>query len=243
MENLIRIREPLAWAMVVLSALMLVYLGVELVWYSLAGMEWYQVGDRSMPPISIGWIFGWQGVDYALLLVLVVAVAGCWFPPVVARARTIALAAAWVTTVTVALPWLVLAFALLVWPRAALASVMLPEWWSWLGLLHPAVATGVGVVAAIALWALARPPAEQDESDELAAELDPAEPDEAEDEHPTVWKPSEATGTVWRTADEAAAGAPGSRFLDPEKTSPEWADDASRPEAGRPDDWRPPTNS
>lgn len=247
MENLMRIREPLAWAVVVLSALMLVYQALQILWYMVAGVEWYQVGDSAWPPIAIDWIFGWQGVDYPLLLVLVVVAAGCWFPPAVTRARAIALAAAWVATVSVALPWAVVAFALLVSPRAALTSVTVLDWWAWVSLLRPLIITGLGVVAAVALWALARRPAEADESeDEPAAEADRVALEEAEDANPTVWKPTEATGAVWRTADEAATGAPGARFLEPgnpDSPGAEWADDAPRAEAGPPDDWRPPANS
>ncbi|MCW5954756.1 MAG: hypothetical protein KIT69_21080 [Propionibacteriaceae bacterium] len=246
MENLMRIREPLAWAIVVLSALLLVYQGLQIAWYMVAGIEWYQVGDSVAPPISISWIFGWQGIDYVLMLVLFLAVAGCWIAPAVARARTMTLTAAWIASVAVALPWAVVAFALLVSPLAALASVTPMGGWGWAGLLYPLITTGVGAVAAIALWALARRPAEESESsDEPDAEAGPAELDEAEAENPTVWKPAEATGTVWRTADEAAAGAPGVRSLESGETAPagaEWAEEAVRPEPGTSGDWRPPTS-
>ena len=260
MENLIRIREPMAWAMVVLAALMLVFQGVQLVWYLGAGVVWYPVGDGTSPPISIDWIFGWQGVDYALLLVLVVAVAACWLAPVVARARAIALAAAWVTTVTVALPWLVVAIALLVSPLAATSSLVRLDWWAGLSLLHPLITTGVGVVVATALWARGpRPAAGGGGGAHVPADAPAppaAAPDPDEDERATIWKPSEATGTVWRTADEAAAGAPGSRSLGGGTTPPaaESADDLFRPQAGPADDalrretgsvddWRPSANS
>lgn len=242
MENLMRIREPLAWTMVVLSALMLAYQAIQITWYLIASVEWYPVGDSVRPPLSISWIFGWQGVDYALMLALFVAVAGCWFAPVIQRARTIALVAAWVTTVTVAMPWVVIALTLLVSPASALNTMGPWEWWMPLGLLHPLITTGVGVVAAVALWALARRPAGPEESeDESDAEAGPAEPDA---EKPTVWKPAEATGTVWRTADEAASGAPGSRSLESGTTGSAGAErsgDAPRPEPATGEEWRPPS--
>ena len=251
MENLMRIRGRLAWALVVLAVLTLAFQVVQLTWYLQESVHWYSEGSGSREvTISISWVFGWQGVDYALMLALVVAAAACWVSPAVPRARGIALAAAWTATLTVALPWAAVVFSLLISPETALGSVFSSwEWWLSVSLLHPLITSGVGVVAAIALWALARRPAEQvedeDRPDGEAESADTAELDAAEDEHPTVWKPSDATGTVWRTADEAAAGAPGSRSLASGKTSSgtEWAQDASRLEPGPSDDWRPPANS
>ncbi len=249
MENLMRIREPLAWALVGLAAVSFVLQAVQIVWYLLESVQWYTVGGGDGRLISISWIFGWQGSDHALLLALIVAVVGCWAAPAVPRARPIALTAAWIATGTVAFPWLVVALGLLTWPSSVLTSEAPWEWWMSIGLLPPLIATGVGVVAAIALWALARrPPEESEDEDEGEDEGEPADPrelDEAEEEHPTVWKPAEATGTVWRTADEAAAGAPGARSLEPGRTaSPgaEWADETDPPEPGPSDDWRPPSS-
>lgn len=249
MENLIRIREPLAWALMVLAALTLAFQAVQIVWYLLESVQWYTVGgDTGGPSVSINWIFGWQGVDYALMLALVAVVAGCRVGPAVPRARTIALMTAWIASLTVALPWVVVGLSLLVAPSSALGSLQPWEWWMSVSLLHPLITSGVGVVAAIALWALARPSAAEDEVEDDGGDEpqsdDPAQLDGGEEEHPTVWKPAEATGTVWRTADEAAAGAPGARSLDSPKTAPmgaEWAHDAPQPDAGSSDDWRPPS--
>lgn len=258
MENLKRIREPLAWTLVVLTGLSLAYQIFQLAGYVTSGVLVYQVGGGvtvqvggdSRPGVdtTIGWLLNLQDVDTALLLALVAAVAGCHAAPTVPRARAIGQAAAWVVTLMVALPWVVVAVGLLVWPSATLTesgwdALALPS------LLAALVDAGVAVVAVIALWALARRPPEVDEGDEEpdsdedpdgAAEL--AEPDAAADENPAIWKPAEATGTVWRTADEAAAGAPGARSLEPGKVTSagaEGTDQTIRPRPDPADDWRP----
>lgn len=231
MENLKRIREPLAWVLVVLSGLSLVLLIVQLSMYLLDS------------EVFFGWVLGLQTVDYGLMIALVAAVWACALAPAPPRARTIALVAAWVVTVTVALPWVLAVVSLLLTPTGW--ADWMSGWppWQLVSLLYPVVNTGFGAVAAIALWALARRPpemADEEADGEPVAELEVS--DEAE-ENPTVWKPGEATGTVWRTADEAAAGTPGSTSLDAPDAAPDSTRrtaPSARPEQESKEDWRPP---
>ncbi len=243
MENLKRIREPLAWVLIVLATLRLLLIALQL---------WSLTTDPEMGALA-SWVFNVQTVDYGMAVAMVVAVVGCAASPAVPRVRRLALVAAWVATLTVLLPWLMVLYSLLVGPEASLSWVMESLEWLWLAVVRIVADAGLGVIAAIALWAVALAPrgqvAEEDEADgEIEAEPEPvaADPDEIEAEHPTVWKPGEATGTVWRTADEAAAGAPGTRSLhSPQQagSASEWAHDAEPGVAAPSEDWRPPSGS
>mgnify|MGYP001398985323 CR=1 FL=1 len=252
MENLKRIREPLAWAMVALAALTLLVQVAQKAAYLLDSIVTYQVGSDSGGAVIV---LGWQTVDYALMIALVAAAAGCWLSPAVPRARAIALTAAWVATLIVAVPWVEFGLAALTRPSSWLTSTEFGAWGVLLDLIGLLVNTGVGVVAVIVLWALARRP-DEDETEAEVESDDPEELDVTPEERPTVWQPAEATGTVWRTADEAAAGAPGARSLEsaeagqlsnPARRSPaagsEWADGATRPEPLPNQDWRPPSGA
>ena len=242
MENLKRIREPLAWAMVAVAVAGLAVTVARMVW--IAGDIINNGAGGADVVMVISYSMAGQSIDYPLTVALAIAVWGCAVAPPVPRARTIALLAAWIATLTVALPWL----------GAAISVVMLPaggppppwEWWAISSLLYPLVSTGVAAAATAAIWALARPPSEdatepEERDEETPAALEAEEPqDQPEplDENPTVWKPAEATGTVWRTADEAAAGAPGAQFFDP--TAPAQAAERPQPASGKEHDWRPP---
>ncbi|MGC3955922.1 MAG: hypothetical protein QM804_17035 [Propionicimonas sp.] len=242
MENLKRIREPLAWALIGLTALTLL-LQFGLFWWNLVeaggGIE-----------TAIGWLFAMPAADPALLLALVVAAVGCALRPAVPRARPVALAAATVATLAVVLPWALMFFGLVVWPAVSEVWAGDSDWWRTLLVLYPPARVGIGVLAAIALWVLGLRSAARTATGEVAA--DPAEPadevaepvgsEPAPAEHPTVWKPTEATGTVWRTADEAAAGAPGAPSLGA-STASEWALEQPRREPAPSEDWRPPSTA
>lgn len=244
MENLKRIREPLAWLMVVVAALALAFEIAQL-WWQLSEYSYTVTSDGS-PLGFVGWLTSLRQIDYSLLVAVVVAVVGCAVAPAVPRARLIATVSAWVATAMVALPWIVGVIAAL---QPSESTDVYISWDLWMGFsaLYPLINTALGVAAVIALWALARPPRDdaQDETEgEPIAADSPAElsADEPEDEHPTTWKPSEATGTVWRTADEAASGAPGTHALAPPPAAATHASEwAERPtEAVRHDDWQPP---
>lgn len=242
-ENLKRIREPLAWAVVVLAAL---WSALQLASQLLTGVYVLDPDDGSTVTVVVTWaLMNISRANLGLLLALILAAVGCAAAPATPRTRAIALAAAWVATLSVALPWLV-GLALVLLGRSE--SVTVVSGWEMTALLDlgaPVIETAVGVVAVIALWALARratgdePDEDEDEDPAIEApEDDPAPLDPA-----TVWKPSEATGTVWRTADEAAAGVPGTpspRRAQGAATGPEWAAPGGPSELGEADDWRPP---
>ncbi len=239
METLKRMREPLAWAMVALTALELVLVVLQMLLYGdFMVLDNGEVDGGTV----ISYLLSAQTVDYALLFGLTLAVWGCALAPATARARTVALAAAWLATLVVAAPWIAAVISFLDWPARGAGISLRWDWWTVSSLLYPLVYTGAGVVATVALWALARRPQddapddEEQDEDELALEAGDAAADEPEpeDEQPTVWKPAEAAGAVWRTADEAASGAPGARFLDP--SSGDEPDATPRAEH----DWRPP---
>lgn len=234
MENLKRIREPLAWALITLSGLSLLMLILQFSMYLLDS------------EVIFGWVLGLQTVDYGLTFALVAVAWVCALAPAVPRARTIALVAAWVVALTTALPW---AFAVLSLLTPAGWPAWISEWSSWqlMGLLYPLVNTGVGVVAAIALWALARSP--EPAEDDVDEETEPADQGAAVDEpagDPTVWRSDQATGSVWRTADEAATGAPGTTSLGVIGTGGQAASPPAEPGlpgASADDAWRPPASS
>lgn len=239
MENLKRIREPLAWALIAVTAAALLLNAIQLAAYLV----------EANPEVMVGWIFSLQTADYALLLGLVAVAAGCALAPVVPRARTIARVAAWLAALSVALPVGFAVFALLAWPVTwSIASSSFSPW-VLVAMLYPLMNVTIGTLAAVALFALARPPREDDaaavEDGPGPADRAESSDDPADDDHPTVWKPAEASGTVWRTADEAAAGIPGARSLEPESGSraAEWAQEGTAPEPAPRDDWRPPATS
>ena len=236
METLKRIREPLAWAMVVLAALWLAYQIANQVTTQLYVLD---PEDGHTVTVVVTWaLVSINRVELSLLLGLVLAAVGCAATPATPRSRAIALAAAWVATLSVALPWLVGLGSAVQWRPEDVTVVSGWDVTSPLDFVVPLLETAVGVVAAIALWALARRPSddEPDEGDGIAIEADPAH-DPAPPDPATVWRPSEATGTVWRTADEAAAGVPG---IHATGSGAEWAEHAVAPEAAPADDWRPP---
>ena len=189
-ENLKRIREPLAWVVVVALAGQLLALSTQLVWY---------VEGSSTPDIAFwaaqGMLLSWA----PFLLAAVAAVWACHAAPSSPRAVPLATTAAVVATIGVGL-------GIGLGGYAVAASPTPLDYLA--GALMDLPAALLGVVAVVALWALARPVAGEAAAEaELPAQLEPA----ADDDRPApVWRREEAAGTVWRTADEAAAGAPGS---------------------------------
>lgn len=243
MENLKRIREPLAWVLIGLLALVALLLSVQLAW-SLVESE----GGLFA---SYNWLFVVQSSDETLVLAVVAAVAGCAARPAVARARAIALIAALVATLSFVLPLVFGVLSMMRWLPETEMLLAEPTWWLTLTMLYPPAQTGLVLIAAIVLWVLAAKPrvrSGEATSDEAASEDQESEADDdpaagPELENPSVWQPSEATGAVWRTADEAAAGAPGARFLEPSPEDPadsEWAHEAPAPKPQPNQDWRPP---
>ncbi|MEA4943482.1 MAG: hypothetical protein VB080_03500 [Propionicimonas sp.] len=249
MENLGRIREPLAWAMVGLTAVALVFHVAQFAVF-VAGDGAYLVIDQDLSATFFaGWTLGLQSISGALFVGLALAVAGCQVAPVLPRARLVARVAAWLATLTVGVGWGVSAYALAAWEGAGESSVMLRIWSGIGDWINLGVESGIAVVAVIALWALSRRPCVDEAESQDAGETADQQPSDVagdapgEDEQPAVWKPTEASGAVWRTAGEAAAGAPGRQALESAQAVDgfEWAPRPARNEAESNNDWQPPT--
>ena len=141
-------------------------------------------------------------------MIAVVALAClCFFiAPATRHARAVTLVAAWVLTLGVALT--AAAFALGVLAAGNALGVILEVIGGLLDLLLKAVAAG-------ALWVLLRGVRagriDVAASAEPAVEAVPADPaaELVTPEPRTTWGRGEATGAVWRTADDAASGVPG----------------------------------
>lgn len=212
LENLKRIREPLAWAALGIVVLAILTSAAQVLLYV----------DLSDVVNHLYWAYSAQAGWSLFLLVLALAVWGCAVTPAIPRARLLATLSAWVGTLAVGLPLVVVAISM-----AGATPRFMPD------LLPSALAvlpdTLLGVLAVVVLWALARREPEEwdeDEEDEVAAIAPAPEADAAPaPERPTVWNRTEATGTAWRTADEAASGAPGTASL----ASPDEADDWGPP--------------
>jgi len=195
LENLKRIREPLAWGLIAATVLAGVLAVVQLVLF----MDWTQEDSYLL------WLAGVRLVPYDLALALLAAAWACAVPPEVRRSRSIAVTAAVVVTVGT------LATAV----QTVMSLLDMREWIELSSVLSgSALDLLVGLLASIGLWALAAPA-------RAAASPQAAQPDHLPDLVPEaveppaegpapVWGRTEAVGTAWRTADDAAAGAPGS---------------------------------
>ncbi len=205
LENVKKVREPLGWALLVILVATLA-VGV-------AQAVGFITGDVAASPeanwsLSIGFLAS-SLVPYPLVFALVATVCSGFLTPATPRALLLGRIAVWVLTIGG-----VAALAGVIYGMRAMAgfgqSVPLDLVASALGLLAALAATA-------ALWVVVWRGAEAGEAEESTA-LSPAEePVDEATQAPTVWKRPEATGTAWRTAAEAASGAPGSRYLTSEE--------------------------
>lgn len=254
MESLKRIREPLAWALIALAALSLTLQAAGVVQHVtetgsltvyVSGPDFYvvEVGGDGATEISaadqlaaamamVDWSRGLADIDAPLLLALVAAVVACSVGPAVARARRLAMVAAWMATLTVGLGWGSAGFALLAWRVAGDVRLLR----ALLDGAGPVLQSGTALAAAVVLWALAiRSGKTADEGNAEPGDeaREPTEPEPAGAGHSTVWKPADATETVWWTD-----GAPGAPSLGA-PTASEWAPEPRYAPASS-EDWRPP---
>ena len=202
MENLRRWREPVAVALLIAS-------GVRL----LAGIVAVPVlaSTQAYGSFAVSALFGAAGVaDTVLLLAAAASAAACLFAPPTPHGRTIAAVA---VIETVAAILVSLAFGLMGLTADAvgrgvevvqlLAALVLPSVAVvlLLGLLR-------GVPVAVSAPIPGADPAAVPPPSTLPSTPEPAQP--LPPSLPPGWQPEQATGMVWTTAGEAAAGAPAS---------------------------------
>lgn len=206
-ENLKRIREPLAWALIVLV---------------IAGMAltgWRLVTGLDEPDATIFTVFSdaalsWLNMSIAIPLVIVVMLC-VLITPMTRLARVVAWVAAIVLSVGVVLT--LISNLLGMWASAYSVGVVLDVLGGLFDLAFKALTAG-------ALWVLIRGvragQIETPASETTGGVLEPAAPvaTEAEPEkRSSSWSRTEASGTAWRTAAEAAAGTPGRPRIDEEQ--------------------------
>lgn len=196
-DNLKRIREPLTWAVIAIVAASLVLGMVRLV----------LLFQQSVPVFEAFQEIGASLMNLTLAVVVVALVCTCFFiTPATPHALLVTKVAAWVLSVGVVLT--------LVCTMLGVAASANP-----LGVAFEIVGGLLDLIlkalAAGSLWVLMRGVNAGRIDTAAPAELEPAEPESeaATVEVPTVWQRSEAAGSAWRTADEAATGAPGTPRL------------------------------
>lgn len=229
-ENLKRIREPLTWAVIAIVAANLVLGIVQLV---------IQL-QQDVPVFEAFQEIGTSLMSMPVVLALVALVCTCFFiTPATRHALLVTRVAAWVLSIGVGLT--LICTMLGVVASANTLGVILEVIGGLLDLILKALAAG-------ALWVLLRgvhsgridtaPPVEPTP---LPAIPEPATPEPAASgptvpapEPRTTWARDEASGAVWRTADEAASGAPGAPRM-PDGDRPGSAETIFRDQAGGPD--------
>ncbi len=197
-DNLKRIREPLTWTVIAVVAaniaLGIVHLVVQL--------------QQSAPVYAAFQEIGSSLMNLTLVVAVVALVCTCFFiAPATRHALLVTRVAAGVLSVGVVLT--LVCSALGVAASANPVGVAFEIIGTLLDLILKALAAGV-------LWVLMRG-VDAGRIDTAAPAALPApveaEPAAATEEVPTVWQRSEASGAVWRTADEAATGVRGAARL------------------------------
>jgi hypothetical protein len=200
-ENLKRIREPLAW-----TAIALTLLGMGLTGWRLAT----DFGKMSVPEAFQQDGSSWLNISIALLVVVVVM--SC---SLVAPASPRALPIAWVAAVVLSLGVV-----------ATLVSSLMGMWASAAGIgvvldvLGGLLDVAFKALTAAALWVFLRG-VKAGRIETAPKSADSAVDQEEVGPRPTTWAREEASGTVWWTAAEAASGAPGrDKMPDGEEPTP-----------------------
>lgn len=195
-DNLLRLREPAAWVVVLATLASIV---LALVRFGVALSTGAGLAEAS------------QGISLAAMnLTFVVLVVGvvwaCVFvAPAVPRAKPLALLAAITVTLGTLLTLVGAVIGVTTTSGGALGIVL-----ELLGGLLDIVVKGVG---AVTLWLIHRGlragRLQPEEPPRVPDEVEPApEPPRA----PTTWTPDAAAGSVWISASDAASGAPASGF-------------------------------
>lgn len=197
-ENLKRLREPVAWVVLAVTAAGLVLSVTRLV---------LSVTTGGIPLVDAFQDAANSAMNLTLVVLVIALVWVCLFiAPATPRSAQLTLTAAWVVTVGT-LVTLVATVAGLSASAGVLGVVL-----EFLGGLLDII---LKTLAAITLWLIhralragrMRSATDTETSGQVETAPAPApEPSPA----PTTWRPSEASGSVWRTASEAAEGAPAS---------------------------------
>jgi hypothetical protein len=207
-ENLKRIREPLAWALIVLVVASMGLTG----WRLVTGLD---EPDATIFTVFSDAALSWLNMSIAIPLVIVVMLC-VLITPMTRRARVVAWVAAIVLSVGVVLT--LVSNLLGMWASAYSVGVVLDVLGGLFDLAFKALAAG-------SLWVLIRGVrAGQIETPapvvtggvldpEVTLEGGPAQPEQRS----TTWSRTEASGTVWRTAAEAASGTPGRPRIDDDR--------------------------
>lgn len=192
-ENIKRFREPTAWVILLVTVASMVLALVRFGAAVGSGSEGIRAASQDVANSAMN----------LTLVVLVVAMVGaCLFvAPATPRAVGLTRAAALVVTAGTVLT--VVATVVGVTASAGTLGVILEALGGLLDIILKLVAT-------VVLWLILRGlSAGRVEVAETVAAVEPAPAPEPPAQAPS-WRPSEASGSVWRTASEAAGGAPAS---------------------------------
>ena len=191
-ENLKRIREPLTWAVI---AVVVANLGIGI------GQLVLQL-QQDVPLFEAFQEIGTSLLNLPVVLAVVALACTCFFiAPATPHALLVTKVAAWVLTIGVVLT--AVATMLGAAASAGTVAVVLEVLGALLDLFLKALAAG-------ALWVLVRGvDAGRIDTAPSAVPAVEAASEPPADEVRTTWGRGEATGAVWRTAEEAASGTPG----------------------------------
>jgi hypothetical protein len=197
-DNLRRIREPLAWALIVLVVLTMGLNG----WKVFTSLS--TPGEDTVFSTFADAGLSWLNMSIAIPLVIVVLLCSL-LPPATPRASLVTWVAAIVLSVGVVLT--LVSSLLGIWASAYSAGVVLDVLGGLFDLAFKALAAG-------SLWVLIRGVRDgQIETPAAAVSgdvLDPGLPAAVEPgPQASTWTRSSASGSAWRTAADAAAGTPG----------------------------------
>lgn len=223
-ENLKRIREPLTWAVIALLLANIVLGIVELV---------VQL-QQSVPLFEAFQAIGGSLMNISLVIAVVALVCTCFFiAPATRHARAVTIVAAVVLSVGV----------LLTLVSYVLGAVSADNaFGKVVEILGGLLDLALKALAAGSLWVLLRGvsagridtaapavPGTVDSPAELGEAAAAGQTDDASSGQSTTWARSEATGAVWRTADDAAAGAPGATRMPAGDLTAVFRDDPADP--------------
>lgn len=214
-DNLKRIREPLAWALIVLIVANLLLGVAKLVQQAQAAV---------VPLFEAFQQLGTSLLNLSAVIALILVLCTCFFiAPATPRARQLTLISAWVLTAGVVLTLICLILGAMSAGSAFGRTLEIVG--AALDLLLKMVATGAvwlllsGVRAGRIDTAPPAPPAPAPVVSESEAQPSPAAPKQ-------IFGRGRSVGAAWRTADEAAQGAPGSARIEAPQPDPKDAKSA-----------------